>query len=371
MKRIFNMALILVFLATGVCAQELPVKAQVYNDMQRVAKWQIENYKPRYGDLDWTTGALFLGMVRWASIAEQSGNDASFYDWLIGLGEKNHWNVKNRRYHADDIAVAQNYLQLYHRFKRPEMIAPTRKRADWVISHNPKDYTMDLNYRDSTTLFRWTWCDALFMAPAVYLQLYNITGQKKYIKFMHQEYMACYDYLYDKEEKFFYRDCNFFPEKKREANGKKIFWGRGNGWVLGGLCEILRDMPEKCKYKPFYKQLFIDMVTRVAELQQPDGFWRASMLDPDSYPSPETSCSGFFTYALAFAVNEGYLPRETYMPVVLKAWKAMVSAIEPGGKLGYVQPIGADPRKVTRDMTEVYGVGAFLLAGSEIYRMAQ
>ena len=56
---------------------------------------------------------------------------------------------------------------------------------------------------------------------------------------------------------------------------------------------------------------------------------------------------------------------------VVKGWNAQVSAVDADGKLGYVQPIGADPKKVTRNMTEVYGVGAFLMGGCEIYKMAR
>ena len=101
------------------------------------------------------------------------------------------------------------------------------------------------------------------------------------------------------------------------------------------------------------------------------GFWHASLLDPASYPSPETSCTTFIVYSIAYGINEGLLDKEIYLPVMIKGWNALVSAVEPNGKLGYVQQIGADPKKVTRDMTEVYGVGAFLMAGNEIYKMAR
>lgn len=134
---------------------------------------------------------------------------------------------------------------------------------------------------------------------------------------------------------------------------------------------MLRELPAKSKYRPFYQELFQKLCYRIANLQSSDGFWRASLLDPDAYPSPETSCSGFFVYALAYGLNEGLLPKEKFLPVVEKGWKALLSAVEEDGKLGYVQPIGADPKKVTRNMTEVYGPGAFLLAGTEMYRMAK
>ena len=152
---------------------------------------------------------------------------------------------------------------------------------------------------------------------------------------------------------------------------RKSFWGRGNGWVLGGLVEILKELPKKDENRKFYEELFVKLATRVAGLQHPDGFWHASLLDPASYPSPETSCTTFIVYSIAYGINEGLLDKEIYLPVMIKGWNALVSAVEPNGKLGYVQQIGADPKKVTRDMTEVYGGGAFLMAGNEIYKMAR
>ena len=154
-------------------------------------------------------------------------------------------------------------------------------------------------------------------------------------------------------------------------NGRKVFWGRGNGWVLGGLAEILKELPAKDKNRKFYEELFVKLCTRVAKLQNADGFWHASLLDPASYPSPETSCTTFIVYALAYGINEGLLDKDTFLPILVKGWNAQVSAVDADGKLGYVQPIGADPKKVTRNMTEVYGVGAFLMGGCEIYKMAR
>ena len=111
------------------------------------------------------------------------------------------------------------------------------------------------------------------------------------------------------------------------------------------------------------------MCVRIIETQAKDGYWHASLLDPDSYPSPETSATGFIVYALAYGVREGYLDSKQYLPIITKGWQAMVNAVCDQGKLCYVQPVGADPKKVTKDMTEVYGVGAFLLAGCQIYQL--
>lgn len=366
MKKVF--LLLLLSVGIGSVYAQLPTKAEVRQSMRRVADWQIAHMKEvPYDPLNWVNATFYLGLTKWAALAEEENKEDFYFRWLTRLGYRNYWQVDKRMYHADDVCIAQTYLDLYRKYGKEEMIIPTLARAEWVMAHPSKGSFM-LDYRDASTLERWTWCDALFMAPPVYARLYRITGDKKFIRFMDKEYKATYDFLYDKEENLFYRDQRYFSQK--EANGAKVFWGRGNGWVLGGLVEILRELPAKDKYRPFYQDLFVKLATRVADLQNPDGFWHASMLDPASYPSPETSCSGFFVYALLYGINEGLLPRDKFLPVAQKGWDALLSAVEEDGKLGFVQPIGADPRKVGREMTEVYGPGAFLLAGYEMHRLA-
>lgn len=350
-------------------AQQAFGKSEIKAIMKRVADWQIANPNKtaEHDDLDWTHAALYMGMIDWAELTEKEDNDSTYYQWLLRIGRRNHFQVGKWMYHADFIAVGQPFIDLYLKYGNKKMIASVMARANWVVE-NPAETTLELDYRNLETLDRWSWCDALFMAPPVYAKLYALTKDTKYLDFLNREYKATYDYLFDKEERLFYRDRRYFG--KQEANGKKVFWGRGNGWVLGGLAEILQVLPPEEPSRKFYKELFVTLATRVAGLQSPDGYWHASLLDPQSYPSPETSATGFIVYALAYGVNEGLLDKQTFLPVIQKGWKALVDAVEPDGKLGYVQPIGADPRKVTRDMTEVYGVGAFLLSGCQIYKMA-
>jgi rhamnogalacturonyl hydrolase YesR len=345
-------------------------KAETKAVMQRVADWQIANPPTgnEHDDVSWTMAALYMGMTDWAELAEQTEHNDAYYKWLLKIGRRNQFQMGRYMYHADFIAVGQPFIDLYLKYKEPKMIAPVMARANWVVDNMPMS-DMHLDYSKPETLDRWSWCDALFMAPPVYAKLYRLTGDAKYIRFMNREYRATYDLLFDPDEKLFYRDTRYIGQK--EANGRKVFWGRGNGWVLGGLCEILQALPEGEENRPFYQELFVTLATRVAGLQNADGYWHASLLDPASYPSPETSATGFIVYALAYGINEGLLIREHFLPVVVKGWKAMLDAVEPNGKLGYVQPIGADPRKVTRDMTEVYGVGAFLLAGNQISKLAK
>lgn len=336
--------------------------------MKRVADWQIDH--PNSGavkdELDWTRAPLYMGMVDWAEIAEKEDRDKTYYDWLLRIGRRNHFQMGKWMYHADFIAVGQSFIDLYIKYGDRKMVAPVMARANWVVE-NPAQTSLKLDYSRVETLDRWSWCDALFMAPPVYAKLYSLTGDRKYLDFLNREYKASYEYLYDKDAHLFYRDARYFAQ--REANGEKVFWGRGNAWVVAGLAEILKVLSPNETSRKFYEELFVELSGRLAELQSPDGYWHASLLDPKSYPSPETSATGFIVYALAYGINAGLLERDAYLPIVEKGWKALVGAVESDGKLGYVQPIGADPKKVTRDMTEFYGVGAFLMAGCEYKKL--
>jgi rhamnogalacturonyl hydrolase YesR len=133
---------------------------------------------------------------------------------------------------------------------------------------------------------------------------------------------------------------------------------------------MLQDMPADYPDRARYVTLFREMAEKVASVQGRDGYWRASLLDADSLPNPETSGTGFFIYSLAWGINKGLLDKAKYEPAVRRGWTALVQAVHPDGMLGWVQRIGDKPGATSLETTEVYGVGALLLAGSEVYRMA-
>jgi rhamnogalacturonyl hydrolase YesR len=112
------------------------------------------------------------------------------------------------------------------------------------------------------------------------------------------------------------------------------------------------------------------MAAKIVTLQRPDGYWRAGLLDPDSWPAPETSGTAFFVYALAWGINAGLLDDARYGAAVRAGWAALTRAVRTDGKLGYVQTPSDRPAATDPDDTEPYGTGAFLLAGSEVYRLA-
>jgi unsaturated rhamnogalacturonyl hydrolase len=342
-------------------------KSDIRNILKAVADWQIRT-PLTHPPADWTNAALYAGMVQWAGIA----GDDTYFEWLRDQAEINSWSYQQpgeplNRYHADDYCVGQTYIELYRKYKDEYMIKAIRDHLDSILL-DPAKGDLVFDYTDKYwPTQRWAWCDALFMGPTVWAKMANITGKKKYLDFMFDEYKFTTDYLYDKDNHLYFRDSRYFTMK--EANGAKVFWGRGNGWVFAGLPVIIRELPDGYENKDYFITLFKDMAAKILSLQAADGFWHASLLDPASYPNPEMSATAFFVYGFAWGINNGYLDKKRYLPAVIKGWKSMVTNVDPDGKVGFIQPIGADPKSVTRDMTEVYGVGGFLMAGTEIVRL--
>ncbi|HLP78003.1 MAG TPA: glycoside hydrolase family 88 protein [Candidatus Paceibacterota bacterium] len=336
-------------------------KRSILAVMERVADWQLAN-PSRHARTDWTQGAGCTGFMALTGISE----NPKYRDAMIRMGETNAWKLGPRTYDADDHVVGQTYCELYFGSHDLKMITPMRETFDRVLAH-PKSFpTLEFTQKGVSSL--WSWCDSLFMAPPAWVRLWKATGDDRYLDFAVTNWWRTSDYLYDRGEHLFFRDSTYF--EKREENGKKVFWSRGNGWVMAGLVRVMQLLPKDHPSRPMFEQQFKEMAEKILACQQPDGLWRASLLDPASYPLKETSGSGFYTYALAWGINRGLLNRTQFEPAVRKAWTALVDCVDADGKLTHVQPIGADPKKFDQQATEIYGVGAFLLAGSEVYRLA-
>ena len=361
MKNLFLSTLMLCFAATFATAQTNVFKPKyIKQTMEAAVKWQFAN--PKHDPRDWTNGAYYAGVfAAWETTKSKSIRKA-MTDTFSTLG----WTPYRRWYHADDVVIGQTYVDLYRLDKRPEMLSPL---TDTLAKLMTQPYPTR-----NIEVITWWWCDALFMGPPTLVKMGLTTGNREYLRKNDEFFKECYDLLYNKEEHLFARDLNYVIKNdgkdRFEANGKRIFWSRGNGWVMGGLTRVLKELPADYPERPFYEQLFREMAAKIVAIQQTDGLWRASLLDPDSYPGGEVSGSGFFCYALAYGVNSGLLPRETYLPAVKKAWEGLNRCVQPNGMVGWVQPIGADPRKnFSADSWEVYGTGAFLLAGSEVIKL--
>jgi len=322
--------------------------------MRKVADWELARAQP-YFDSIWTSAVLYVGLVK----ASGTLKDPKYSDAVQAYGERVGWAERSRVPGADDQAVGQSYLDLYFKKKDPRMIAPTREALDRVMA-GPDEVDGKIP---------WWWCDALFMAPPVWVRMTAATGDHKYVTYMNREFQKTSNLLWDPSEHLYFRDATYLNRK--EANGQPMFWSRGNGWVMAGIARVLEYLPENDPRRPFYVEQFKEMAAKVRSIQGKDGLWRSGLLDPQAYVLPENSGSALFTFAMAWGVNHGILDRRVYRPVIAKAWKGLVSHIYADGRLGCIQQTGAAPAFYRPTASYDYGIGAFLMAGSEIDRMSQ
>lgn len=366
MKYLGTLTAALLFSTNIFFGQQLD-NAAIEKAMVHAMEWQEQHPIMAVAPTDWTNGAYYTGVTK----AHQATENAIFLAALKNMGYWNEWKPWERVYHADDVAIAYSYLYLNTLRKNWVDLEPTKV---FLQKHlfEPNKWS-DGTEEDETKSILWWWCDALFMAPPVLVEYTKQTGEQKYLDAMHKYYQQTYDLLYDKEEHLFARDTRFVwngnEDDMKEENGKKIFWSRGNGWVLGGLALILEDLPEDYEHRDFYVNLYKEMASKIKSIQHEDGLWRTSLLSPESWNHGEVSGSGFYTFALTWGINNGFLDKAEYTPVVKKAWAALKECQQEDGMVGWVQDIGASPDPASADSWQNFGTGAFLMAGSEILKL--
>ena len=313
---------------------------------------------------DWTYGTFYAGLTAFAL----AHPERPYLDILRQEGTNNAWRLDGGRpFYAETHGIGQTWLELARVDDDPAAAAPTRAVFDYILENRSRAPVVQRlpNGSFSPNLLRWAWSDALFMSPPVWAKLAALTGEARYRDFLIGEYRASAARLYDREAGLFYRD--YAARAKRSAHGAPVFWGRGNGWVLGGLPLVLRELPPGLRTRPFFLDLFRGMSEKVKALQRADGAWSPNLLDGRDPDLPEMSATALFCFALAWGVNGGLLDEAEYLPCVRRAWGALCRAVAEEGTLGWVQQAAVGPSaNFGADSTALYAVGGYLLAATEI-----
>jgi unsaturated rhamnogalacturonyl hydrolase len=281
--------------------------------------------------------------------------DPAVLDRTMRWAQENEWQVGKETEPSNTMTCGQVYLDLYSLKRDPAMIAQMRQFID-------KQLPLDVPGRKA-----WWYCDALFVAPPTLAMMAKATGERKYLDYLHKMYWDVADCLFAPAEGLFFRDTTYFDAKT--PNGKKVFWARGNGWVIASIPRVLRYLPADDPDYARYVRLYRTMAAAICKAQGNDGLWRSNLADPDQFPTPETSSTTFFCYALAAGINDGHLPRDEYLDAAIRAWQGLASLVQPDGKLGYVQGVASEPGPASAQDTHEYALGVFLLAGSEMIKL--
>jgi len=307
-------------------------------------------------DRNWKRATYYTGVMAFY----KATGDSNLLNQAINWAKKHDWQVGNEwLYPANRLTCVQTYLEIFFIRHDSTMIISARKYMDSRLSLTEPAYMRG-----------WFYIDALYVGPPAFVMMSRATGDDKYIAYMNRVFWEVADQLYDKEEGLFYRDSEaLFKEKSK--NGKKVLWSRGNGWVIASLPRIVTYLTNDDPYYIKYEDLLRTMAASLAKRQGEDCLWRANLGDKDDYPMPESSGTGFFTYAIAWGINNGMLDQKVYSPVVSKAWKGLCNIVDEQGKVCWGQLVGREPEEVKQEHSHEYVTGAFLLAGSEVLKLIQ
>lgn len=322
--------------------------------MRKVGDWQSARIAETPGRSEWF-GALYLGLLAASTTLDEPHyrdvvlNAAQHFNWELGLPKKTS---------ADSQTIGQVYLQLNQLKPDPQHLESMRAQFEGLLQTT-----------DDPAKPVWWYCDALFMAPPTWAGLAAETHDSRYLDYLNREWQATDRLLWDPETHLFVRDASYLG--KRDKNGSKVFWSRGNGWDMAGLVDLLNQIPAKDPHRTFYIKRLQQMSASLARLQGKDGLWRSSLLDAADYPAPEVSGSAFYIYAMAWGLNHKLLKAKVYGPIVERGWAGLTKQIYADGRLGNVQPGGSGPAVYPAGSSWIFGTGAFLLAGSEVAQWAE
>jgi unsaturated rhamnogalacturonyl hydrolase len=326
--------------------------------MREVNDHWIATHEDR-GDNKWARAVYFTGnMAAYDTLGEPAYREYAErwsiqHDWSLEDGASTHY--------ADNHAAGQTYLALYREHPDPVRIADIARSMSSVVDSGKRD--------------GWEWIDMMYMAGPVLAELGAMSKDDRYPDAMFALYRdtKVRRRLFDADAGLWFRDESYLFPEVSTSHGQKVFWSRGNGWVIASIVRVLERLPKDSPYRAEYEAMLQTMATSLAALQRPDGFWNVSLHDAEDYGGPETSGTALFVYAIAWGIREGVLDRATFLPVVERGWHAMVErALHADGDVGYVQGVGEAPESaqpVELSSTRDFGVGALLLAGSELHRL--
>ena len=318
----------------------------------------------------WTRAVYYEGLMALQRIDPQQ----RYVDYAVKWADFHQWTPRNgvNTCDADDQCCGQTYVELLPYTDRPatELLKNVRENLDHqMVTPNPKNGSL---------YGWWTWIDAIQMAMPLYMQVAQLTGEKKYCDHAMKMYRWSRNELagglFNVKEGLWWRDADYVPPYK-EPDGQNCYWSRGNGWVYAALVRCMDLLPQKSKEYKELKKDFLLMSAALLKCQREDGFWNPS-LTSTNYAMKETSGTALFLYGMAWGIQKGYLKAEVYRPACDRAWAAMVKdAIHTDGFLGWMQGTGKDPSagqplSYTRIPDfEDYGTGCVLLGATEYYKL--
>jgi rhamnogalacturonyl hydrolase YesR len=212
------------------------------------------------------------------------------------------------------------------------------------------------------------WLDDLYMSVPALAQMGKLTGERRYYDDAVKQVLQFSRRMFNREQGLFMhgwvQGMEIHPEFR---------WARANGWALMTLVELLEVLPDDHAGRAAMLELVRAHVRGLAARQSGSGFWHQLLDKDDSYL--ETSATAIYAYAMARAIDRGWIDPVAYGPAVVLAWNAVTTKINAQGQVEGTcvgTGMGFDPAFYYHRPTSpfaAHGYGPVLLAGAEMIRL--
>ncbi len=336
-----------------------------------------------YNDWRYWNGVLNIAMLKLEEVLGESEygefarkNIAFSFDYYKSFearyANQGKWNYPfGQRFIMEELddcgAMGASVVEVYRRDRQERYKAYIDQTANHMLhrQHRLSDGTFVRSFPHKWTL----WVDDLYMSIAFLARMGELSGEKRYFDDAAQQVVNFHKYLFNETKGLMYH--NWYSDVNRPG---VAHWGRANGWAMVAQVELLDRLPKDHPKRPVLLGLLQKHILGVARYQSGEGLWHQLIDKTDSYL--ETSCTAMFTYAVARAVNKGYLePR--YASIARRGWEGVMTKIRPDGMVEGVctGTVVSDDLvhyyRRTAPLNDVHGIGTILLAGSEVLQLSK
>ncbi|MGW7163381.1 glycoside hydrolase family 88/105 protein [Paenibacillus taichungensis] len=263
-------------------------------------------------------------------------------------------------------------LESYSECQEPTFLPIAERIADFMLTRLERQEDGAF-YRECIGEFaeNTMWADDLYMSTPFLVRYARLTENNSALDEAARQFLLYRKYLFMPEFKIMSHVYDF-----KYGQSTQIPWGRGNGWTLFSLSEVLEAMPAEHSERPALIAFFNELCEGYAALQGEGGLWHQVLNDSETYQ--EASCTAMFAYGFARGVRFGWLYQPArYIEAAERAWNGLTrKAIDRQGNVHGVcsgsryaftaEYYNKDLLTVTNDN---HGIGIMMLAGTEVAKM--
>ena len=355
-----------------------------FTNLKGVTKTKFLNCATELCDWEYPSGVLNIAMLQLGELLNENKyidyskkNYSFIFDNAPYLNPKTDGRSKSsyplgRFFILEELddcgAMGSGLIDVYSNYeKRDDYLMYIKRAANHILNKQDRleDGTLCRNRPVKYTI----WADDLYMGVPLLARAGKLFNEQKYFDYAVKQVIQFTDYLWN-EQTGLYSHC---WQSDDSTNGV-AHWGRANGWVILAQVELLKKLPKDYPLRGKLLKILNRQINGVTRYQSESGLWHQILDKQDSYL--ENSASAMFTFGIAAAVNEGWIPKR-YIDIALNGWEGLKTTISKDGTVkGICVGTGinsAMKHYYTRPTLDddVHGLGPVIMAGIEIVKYKQ